>query len=189
MLATNKSSFTNCLNDYYYNYNYYNTYIISTDNNDKPTPSSTTNIDNNCGNDNTIIVTNSFIYKADFIGIYQLQELNKSVILLQKLMPTINSPLNLFPHRKTFRRKELCQLINRQGVVKRSNNQNSTHLIHPLLVMAHLVDCSARAWLIQTTILITINFILYSYTLNRSLVDQQKLLIKLWWMKAKGHLC
>lgn len=184
MLASTKSSLTNCLNDYYYNYNYYNTYPISTDNNhDKRTPSAkirTTTIDNSYhSNDNSIYVANNIIYKADFIGIYQLQELNKSVILLQKLMPTINSPLNLFPHRKTFRRKDLCQLRDKQGVVHRSNKKTPTHFIHPLLVIAHLVDCSARAWLIQTTILITINFILYSYTLNRSLVDQQKLLLKL----------
>lgn len=175
MLAINKSSLTNCLNDYYYYYNYYN------NNNNQ--------IDNSFNSGSTIFTDDTVIYKADFIGIkpQQQQELdnqkNKSVILLQKLMPTINCPLNLFPHRKTFRRKELCQLRNNinngQGVGNKWSNTHSTHLIHPSLVMAHLVDCSARAWLIQTTILITINFILYSYTLNRSLVDQQKLLIKL----------
>lgn len=208
---------TKCLNDndynyYYYYYSYYDNSTFTVNNQNH----SNSKIRHRNHRVNTSGGGAGAIYNAnaDFIGIVEkLLVDNKSVILL-KSMPTINCPLNFeFPHRKTFRRKALCQLnvvddADDEGAPCRRAAQpnHSSHRAHPMLLMAHSLDCNAARThpatpsprpvvasvifimqlatamqLIQTTtILITINFILYSYTLNRSLVDQpNRMIIKL----------
>lgn len=191
---------TSCLNDNDYNYYYYCYYYCSY---------YTQNQSKIHRRRDTILrgIGAGAIYNAnaDFIGIVQKLLVDDKSVILLKSMPTINCPLNLlnFPHRKTFRRKALCQLKVDDAVEDGRDRpaaqpNHSFHRNHPMLLMAHSNDCNAAgrthaisaifgtaaiidviimklATLIQTTsIRITINFILYSYTLNRSLVDQPK---------------